>query len=354
MTGRHAEPAAVPLVWLEALERGVCVLRKGASAIEYRSRTGVGEGVATPILAAIGLFFLAPCINAIDVYSRRRMHRKTLLAFALLAFAFAWLTAGANAQQPAPAPPSPAASTRSAPPLLSDQDNPFAGALTIEGFIKSTGVMAYPLIALSMVTIFLIVLFTFTVRQGTVVSDAFMNSADALIRKQDYLGLLSVCNRRNECIARVTAKTLDFATRNPTASFEEVKEVTEAEGNRQSSLLLARIAYLGDVGAVAPMLGLLGTTLGMITTFHAISAKEFAGSNQLGLAQGVSEALLCTASGLVIGIPALIFYAIFRGKVNRLISEMEAATTHMMALLAVQYKRAARAVANRGPDGQPM
>jgi biopolymer transport protein ExbB len=215
--------------------------------------------------------------------------------------------------------------------------------------------MAYPLILLSMVTAFLIVLFTFTVRQGTVVSDAFMNSADALIRKQDYLGLLAVCNRRNECIARITAKTLDFATRNPTASFEEVKEVTEAEGNRQSSLLLARIAYLGDVGAVAPMLGLLGTTLGMITTFHAISAKDYGGSSQLGLAQGVSEALLCTASGLVIGIPALIFYAIFRGKANRLISEMEAATTHLMALLAVQYKRAARAVASgRGPDGQPM
>jgi biopolymer transport protein ExbB len=49
----------------------------------------------------------------------------------------------------------------------------------------------------------------------------------------------------------------------------------------------------------------------------------------------------------VIGIPALIFYAIFRGKVNRLISEMESATTHLMALLAVQYKRAARAVAGR-------
>ena len=72
------------------------------------------------------------------------------------------------------------------------------------------------------------------------------------------------------------------------------------------------------------------------------------------MAQGVSEALLCTASGLTIGIPALIFYALFRGKVNRLISEMEAETTHLMALLAVQYKRAARAAANRQGDGQAM
>ncbi|MFZ2278774.1 MAG: MotA/TolQ/ExbB proton channel family protein [Prosthecobacter sp.] len=271
------------------------------------------------------------------------MHRKIFFALAVLVALVFTMTLKAQAQQPAPAAVSGAAVVTHAPA----EDNPYGDVLTFQGFVKRTGVMAYPLIILSMIAFFMIVLFAFTVRQGTVVSDAFMNSADALIRKQDYLGLLAVCNRRNECIARITSKTLDFATRNPTASFEEVKEVTEAEGNRQSSLLLARIAYLGDVGAIAPMLGLLGTTLGMITTFHEISGKGVGGSNQLGLAQGVSEALLCTASGLVIGIPSLMFYAIFRGKVNRLISEMEAATTHLMALLAVQYKRAARAVAGQ-------
>ncbi len=269
------------------------------------------------------------------------MHRKILLALAVLVALVFTMNLPAQAQQPAPAAGAVVTSASMA------EDNPYGDVMTFNGFVKRTGVMAYPLIILSMIAFFMIVLFAFTVRQGTVVSDAFMNSADALIRKQDYLGLLAVCNRRNECIARITSKTLDFATRNPTASFEEVKEVTEAEGNRQSSLLLARIAYLGDVGAIAPMLGLLGTTLGMITTFHHISGKGAGGSSQLGLAQGVSEALLCTASGLIIGIPALMFYAIFRGKVNRLISEMEAATTHLMALLAVQYKRAARAVSGQ-------
>lgn len=286
------------------------------------------------------------------------MFRTNLILLAACVILGALFTSAAPAQQPGTPDPSadaqtlpgqPSGARVTYPPAVQQaaQPNAFTEPLTFESFVRRTGVMAYPLIALSMVAFFLILLFTFTVRQGAVVSDSFMNSADGLIRKQDYLGLLAICNRRNECIARITAKTLDFATRNPTASFEEVKEVTEAEGNRQSSLLLSRIAYLGDVGAVAPMLGLLGTTLGMITTFHEISGKEFGGSNQLGLAQGVSEALLCTASGLVIGIPALIFYAIFRGKVNRLISEMEAATTHLMALLAVQYKRAARAAASR-------
>lgn len=285
------------------------------------------------------------------------MSRQLSLFAALLAIFVSFAATRLDGQQTGAAPAAaPAATQKVTYPTPTTVATPaqaggFGEAVTFENFLRRAGVMAYPLIALSMVAFFLILLYTFTIRQGTVVSDAFMNSADALIRKQDYLGLLAVCNRRNECIARITAKTLDFATRNPTASFEEVKEVTEAEGNRQSSLMLSRIAYLGDVGSIAPMLGLLGTVFGMITTFHEVGGKSYGGSNQLGLAQGVSEALLCTASGLIIGVPALIFYSIFRGKVNRLISEMEAATTHLMALLAVQYKRAARAAAGRQPQG---
>ena len=284
------------------------------------------------------------------------MSRQLFLFAALLAIFVSFTATRLEGQQTAPAPAGAAVAAApkvTYPPaaLTPAQQGGFGEAVTFENFLRRAGIMAYPLIALSMVALFLILLYSFTIRQGTVVSDAFMNSADALIRKQDYLGLLAVCNRRNECIARITAKTLDFATRNPTASFEEVKEVTEAEGNRQSSLMLSRIAYLGDVGTIAPMLGLLGTVFGMITTFHEVGGKSYGGSNQLGLAQGVSEALLCTASGLIIGVPALIFYSIFRGKVNRLISEMEAATTHLMALLAVQYKRAARAAAGRQPQG---
>jgi len=276
------------------------------------------------------------------------MSRSSLLVFAVIVLGLVGLTMTLQAQQTPASSAAPQVKVTPVPQeLAAAPSTGFSESLSFNTFIKQAGVMAWPLIGLSMVAFFLIVLYTLTVRQGTVVSDAFMNSADALIRKQDYLGLLAVCNRRNECIARITSKTLDFATRNPTASFEEVKEVTEAEGNRQSSLLLSRIAYLGDVGAVAPMLGLLGTTVGMITTFHDMTQKSYGSNATLGLSQGVSEALLCTASGLVIGIPALIFYSIFRGKVNRLISEMEAATTHLMALLAVQYKRAARAVATR-------
>lgn len=195
-----------------------------------------------------------------------------------------------------------------------------------------------PLAALSFIAVLLIIFYMFTIRQGTVVSNKFMNAADALIRKQDYLGLIAVCNRENECIARIVYKTLDFATKNPTASFDEVREVTEAEGTRQASILTNRISYLNDISRVAPMIGLFGTVFGMIKAFNSMGQSS--GVEHMTLAPGVAQALVTTAAGLVISIPSLIFYSLFRGKVQKLIAELEAAMTHIMALLAAQYKRA--------------
>lgn len=195
-----------------------------------------------------------------------------------------------------------------------------------------------PLAILSFLAGVLIIFYMFTIRQGAVVSDKFMNAADALIRKQDYLGLIAVCNRENECIARIVYKTLDFATKNPTASFDEVREVTEAEGTRQASILNNRISYLNDISRVAPMIGLFGTVIGMISAFKGMA--EDPGVSHMTLAPGVAQALVTTATGLVVSIPCVIFYSIFRGKVQKLIAELEAAMTHIMALLAAQYKRA--------------
>lgn len=203
-------------------------------------------------------------------------------------------------------------------------------------FVQGGVVLMTPLAILSFLAVMLIFFYFLTIRQGTVVSNKFMNAADALIRKQDYLGLIAVCNRENECIARIVYKTLDFATKNPTASFDEVREVTEAEGTRQASILQNRISYLNDIGRIAPMIGLLGTVVGMIEAFDEIGS----GRQHMELAPGVSKALITTATGLIIGIPSLVFYSIFRGKVQKLIAELEAAMTHIMALLAAQYKRA--------------
>lgn len=211
--------------------------------------------------------------------------------------------------------------------------------LSLLEIIEAGGIMMFPLALLSMATVVLIFLFFITIRRGTVVSDRFMRTAESLIRKRDYLALVGYANRRGECVARITQKTLDFATKNSEAAFTEIREVAQAEGSRQSNILNQRITYLADIGTIAPMVGLLGTVIGMIKSFLEISAGNFEGVRQMELASGVSEALITTASGLVVGIIAMIFYSVFRGRVQRYVSELEAASTHLLALLSSQFQR---------------
>lgn len=204
--------------------------------------------------------------------------------------------------------------------------------------VEAGGIMMVPLALISVVGVVLILLYLLTIRRNAVVSDNFMDTAEAMIRKRDFLGLIGFCKKQNESMARVTQKTLDFLTKYPSASFGEVREVAEAEGSRQAGLLSSRITYLADIGSIAPMIGLLGTVLGMIKSFLQISGGDVQGVRQMELAGGVSEALITTAAGLMIGIPALVFYSIFRGRVQKYIAELEAASTHLMALLHTQVE----------------
>lgn len=202
------------------------------------------------------------------------------------------------------------------------------------------GIMMIPLGIMSVITVLLILMFLLTMRRNAIVSDSFMSTTEAMIRKRDYLGLITLSHRRNECMARITQKTLDFMNANPGAAFEDVRDVAQVEGSHQASMLTSRVSYLADLGGIAPMVGLLGTVIGMIKAFLEISSGGVEqGVRQMGLAAGVSEALIATAGGLAISIPALAFYSIFRGRVQKYISELEAAATHFIALLHTQMER---------------
>ncbi len=245
-----------------------------------------------------------------------------LTTFGLAYVTMSATTLGAMAAEPAAA---------GAPESASNKD--------ILEILQMGGFMMYPLALLSVVCVVLILLYFFTIRRNAVVSDKFMNAAEALIRKRDYLGLLAHCNRQNQSVARITEKTLDFMTKNTGTTFKEVREVAQAEGSRQAGILTHRISYLNDVGTIAPMAGLLGTVIGMIRAFMEIASGNYEGVHANKLAEGVYQALVTTASGLVIGITAVIFYSVFRGRVQKYIAELEAAATHLMALLAAQYNR---------------
>lgn len=108
---------------------------------------------------------------------------------------------------------------------------------------------------------------------------------------------------------------------NRTHPREIMKETIEDTGRQVVHELERYLNSLGTIASITPLLGLLGTVIGMIKVFSAI--MEHGVGNPSVLAGGISEALITTAAGLSVAIPALIFYRYFRGKVDALVLTME-------------------------------
>jgi biopolymer transport protein ExbB len=102
---------------------------------------------------------------------------------------------------------------------------------------------------------------------------------------------------------------------------EIMKESIEDTGRQVVVELERYLNTLGTIASITPLLGLLGTVIGMIKVFAAITAHGV--GNPSVLAGGISEALITTAAGLSVAIPSLIFYRYFRGKVDELVVKME-------------------------------
>src|SRR5437870_13054207 len=233
-----------------------------------------------------------------------------------------------NVTTSATPPPAAAAATPSLVPDIHSK--------TILETLIAAGPVMLVLFALSVFFVMLVIVYLMTIRRGAVVSSGYMATADPLLRKRDYLGLLAVSNRHGEAIARVVQNMLDFTTNNPNADLQQVREIAETDGTRVAASLNNRVTYLADIGMIAPLLGLLGTVLGIIHSFGALGA-DIGSARYVALSKGISEALVNTCAGLAIGIPAMMAYALFRGKAQKLISELESATTHVLALLSLQY-----------------
>jgi biopolymer transport protein ExbB len=128
-----------------------------------------------------------------------------------------------------------------------------------------------------------------------------------------------------QLLARLAANSplgqvLAAGLRNVKSSPQAIKEAVEDAGRAVAHELERFLSSLGTIAAVGPLLGLLGTVIGMIEIFGSQTPQ---GSNPIVLAHGISIALYNTAMGLIVAIPSLIFYRYFRSKVDSFLVDME-------------------------------
>ena len=155
-------------------------------------------------------------------------------------------------------------------------------------------------------------------RKAKINVPAFMVRIRGFIKKKDISGAISYCMQEKSPVANIVRKGL----KKYKYGHDRVKDAIENAGSQEISKLEKGLSVLASVAGIAPLLGFLGTVTGMIQAFMTI--QDLAGAaNPSDLAGGIWEALITTAFGLIVGIPALALYNYFLSSVKKLVGQME-------------------------------
>lgn len=182
--------------------------------------------------------------------------------------------------------------------------------------IEAAGWPIWPLIIASIIALAIVFERFYTLRRNLIVPPQLLEQTLETLRRQGASPEIQRVLAENSPMGRIFAAGL----KNLSSSREVMKESLEEAGRAVAHDLERYLTSLGTIAAVAPLLGLLGTVVGMVEIFGSQSPT---GSNPAMLAHGISVALYNTAFGLIVAIPSLIFHRFFRGKVEALLVEME-------------------------------
>jgi biopolymer transport protein ExbB len=177
--------------------------------------------------------------------------------------------------------------------------------------------MMIPIGIASLVGLTVIIERILVLRQGRIILPELAEAVETLSASKDLSTAYATCDRHPGPFANVVRAGLDHADNDWTI----IRDVLEEAGRQEATRLTRRLGILETVAAVSPLLGLLGTVLGMIRVFATISLAGL--GNPETLSSGISEAMVTTAAGLIIGIPALVAYNWLNGRADRIIFELE-------------------------------
>jgi biopolymer transport protein ExbB len=207
--------------------------------------------------------------------------------------------------------------------------------------LSQGGILMIPLFILSILAIYVIAERWRFVNNSRMEVDPFLNNIESLLKSGDQTRALDHCDKYNKPLARI----LKSGIRRLGRPIRDIEEAIHNAGKKEIYGLETRMNWLATIAGVAPLVGFTGTVTGMIRAFMDIQALQ-GNVNPSVLAGGIWEALITTATGLIVGIIAYGFYNYLIGKINRMVFELENASADFIDMLQAPTKKKNRTEVN--------
>ena len=183
--------------------------------------------------------------------------------------------------------------------------------------LRSGGPVMIPLLALSLVAFAIVLERLWVLRRSNYLKDETVSTLNHYLSEQEFKAAVGYCKMNPSPFTSLVSVMVE----NRFAPYDELKEIMEDTGRRELMGLQRGLPALGTIVAGAPLLGLLGTVLGMIDIFRAVATAGTGITEQL--ATGIARALITTATGLIIAIPALFVHSFLEARAVDILAEVE-------------------------------
>ena len=185
------------------------------------------------------------------------------------------------------------------------------------------------LFALFFVMVFIFVDRFIAIRKATTIDSNFMNRIRDFISEGNMEAAIDLCRRTNSPIARMVEKGIERIGR----PMSDIQTAIENVANVEVAKLETSLPWLSSIAGGAPMIGFLGTVVGMVQVFMNMSANQSGAIELSQLSEGMFVAMITTVGGLVVGIPAYFAYNYLVARIEKLVFRMEATTIAFMDIL---------------------
>ena len=216
------------------------------------------------------------------------------------------------------------------------------------GYLAKGGIVMMPIIFCSFLALTVFIERLLTLKREKIMPPDLFGQIKALIMDDKVDEAFNLCDSNGSSLSRIIKVGLE----NHGRPRDAVKEVIEEAGRREVAILDRYTGIIGTIANITPLLGLLGTVSGMIKAFDVISTVGV--GDPAVLAGGISEALITTASGLTVAIPAFVAYKFLLGRADSFVFEMEAYSVDLVELLKGEEEKPKKINRQRATIKKPV